>query len=314
MQFVYFMFNFSLPECQFWFLAFAALPVRAVARYAVAALPASRNRGWRGHQRDAALTVSDRPVPGAVALVTGSSRRVGQALAFRLADQGFALALHSSARSSAEATATAAAIMARGGQASVFVADLADAQAVAMLMPQVAARMGPVHVLVNNASLFAADAAGQADIPVFDAHMAVNLRAPVQLAAALAAQLPDDAQGAIINIVDQRVWRLNPQYFSYTLSKAALWTATQTMAQAFAPRIRVNAIGPGPVLANGAQKAEAFAREARAVLLQHAVALEAIADAMAYLLQARSVTGQMIAVDGGQHLAWQTPDVLAGGG
>ena len=255
------------------------------------------------------LTLSDQ---APVALVTGASRRVGRALALRLARQGFALALHSSLRSQAEAQATAAAILAGGGRASVFVADLADARAVTLLMPRVAACMGPVHALVNNASLFVADAAGQPDLELFDAHMAVNLRAPVQLAAALAAQVPDDAQAVIINIIDQRVWRLNPQFFSYTLSKAALWTATQTMAQAFAPRIRVNAIGPGPVLANGAQHAEAFAREAQAVLLQEAVGLEAIADAMAYLLQARSVTGQMIAVDGGQHLAWQTPDVVAG--
>ena len=135
------------------------------------------------------------------------------------------------------------------------------------------------------------------------------MRAPAQLAADFAAQLPEGCEGAIVNIIDQRVWRLNPRYFSYTLSKSALWTATQTMAQAFAPRIRVNAVGPGPTLANHMQKDEDFAREASAVPLQRAIEPAEISAAVIYLVEARGVTGQMIAVDGGQHLAWKTPDV-----
>ena len=259
------------------------------------------------------MTFSNLPLSAGTALVTGAARRIGRALALRLAQEGYGLALHSSARSRGDAETVAAEIQAAGGRAAVFVADLADAQAVAALMPQVTAELGAVTVLVNNASLFATDTAAGLQVAVLDAHMAVNLRAPLQLASALAAQLPADRQGVVINMIDQRVWRLNPRFFSYTLSKAALWTATQTMAQAFAPRIRVNGIGPGPALANERQKAAAFTSEAKAILLQEPVALAAIADAMAYLLRADSVTGQMLAVDGGQHLAWQTPDVLAGG-
>ena len=142
--------------------------------------------------------------------------------------------------------------------------------------------------------------------------MAVNLRAPVQLSSAFVAALPAGREGCVVNIVDQRVWRLNPRFFSYTLSKSALWTATQTMAQAFAPRVRVNAVGPGPTLANNMDGAEGFAREAAAVPLGRAVEPGEIADAVLYLARARGVTGQMIAVDGGQHLAWKTPDVETG--
>ena len=139
--------------------------------------------------------------------------------------------------------------------------------------------------------------------------MAVNLRAPLQLASDFAAQLTDGATGAIVNITDQKVWRLNPRYFSYTIGKSALWVATQTMAQAYAPRIRVNAVGPGPVLPNQVEGMAGFQQEAAAIPLGASIAPEEIAEAVSYLLQARSVTGQMIAVDGGQHLAWKTPDV-----
>ena len=138
--------------------------------------------------------------------------------------------------------------------------------------------------------------------------MAVNLRAPLQLASAFAAALPAGREGCVVNIVDQRVWRLNPKFFTYTLTKSALWTATQTLAQTFAPRIRVNAVGPGPTLANTIDGEEGFAREAAAVPLGRGVAPEEVADAVLWLARARGVTGQMIAVDGGQHLAWKTPD------
>jgi NAD(P)-dependent dehydrogenase (short-subunit alcohol dehydrogenase family) len=158
--------------------------------------------------------------------------------------------------------------------------------------------------------VFEPDQAEAFDADRFDRAMAVNLRAPLILAQAMAAALPQDCSGLIINITDQRVWRLTPNFFSYTLSKAALWTATQTLAQALAPRIRVNAIGPGPTLASVHQTAESFAAQGRAVPLGRSATPEEIAAALAYLIDASSVTGQMIAVDGGQHLSWRTPDAL----
>ena len=243
------------------------------------------------------------------ALVTGASRRLGLAIARALAQKGFAVALHSSARSRVEAEAACAEIRAGGGRACVLSADLADSAAVAGLMAGARAGLGPVTLLVNNASLFEADNAGAFDPGLFDRHMAVNLRAPLQLASDFAAQLPEGREGLIVNLLDQRVWRLNPLFFSYTLSKSALWTATQTMAQAFAPRIRVNGIGPGPTLANHMQQNGDFLREAGAIPLGRAIDPQEIAAAVLFLVEARSVTGQMIAVDGGQHLAWKTPDV-----
>ena len=244
------------------------------------------------------------------ALVTGASRRLGLAIARALAQIGFAVALHASERSRAEAELACADLCAAGGRACVLSADLADPVAVAGLMAGARAGLGPVTLLVNNASLFEADSAGAFDPAVFDQHMAVNLRAPLQLASDFAAQLPEGREGLIVNLLDQRVWRLNPHFFSYTLTKSALWTATQTMAQAFAPRIRVNGVGPGPTLANHMQRAEDFRREAESIPLQRAITPDEIVAAVLFLLEARSVTGQMIAVDGGQHLAWKTPDVL----
>jgi len=244
------------------------------------------------------------------ALVTGAARRLGRAIALALAQKGFAVALHASDRSRAEADEVCAAIRAAGGRACVLSADLADSQAVAGLMAAAGAALGSVTLLVNNASLFEADAASAFDARLFDQHMAVNLRAPLQLASDFAGQLPEGREGLIVNLLDQRVWRLNPRFFSYTLTKSALWTATQTMAQAFAPRIRVNGVGPGPTLANHMQRAEDFRREAESIPLQRAITPDEIVAAVLFLLEARSVTGQMIAVDGGQHLAWKTPDVL----
>jgi len=244
------------------------------------------------------------------ALVTGASRRLGLAIARALAQKGFAVALHASERSRAEAELACATLCAEGGRACVLSADLADSGAVAGLMSGAREALGPVTLLVNNASLFEADSAAAFDPTLFDQHMAVNLRAPLQLASDFAAQLPQGREGLIVNLLDQRVWRLNPHFFSYTLTKSALWTATQTMAQAFAPRIRVNGVGPGPTLANHMQRAEDFRREAESIPLQRAITPDEIVAAVLFLLEARSVTGQMIAVDGGQHLAWKTPDVL----
>ena len=244
------------------------------------------------------------------ALVTGASRRIGKAIALRLAADGFAVALHASRRSQEQAREVAAEIRMAGGRAEVFAAELDDPHSVAGLVPLVAAAMGAPSLLVNNASLFGDDRANAFDPAFFDRVMAVNLRAPAQLVAAFAMALPAGQEGAIVNIVDQRVWRLNPQFYSYTLSKAGLWAATQTMAQTFAPRIRVNAVGPGPVLPNDALHADAFEQEVAGLPLARSVAVEDIADAVAWLAKARSVTGQMIAVDGGQHIGWRTPDIV----
>ena len=248
--------------------------------------------------------------PGDIALVTGAARRIGRAIALRLAADGYRLALHASARSRDDAENVAAEIRSAGGEARVVTADLAEAGEASGLLPAVITAIGAPTLLVNNASLFEADRADAFDPAFFDRMMAVNLRAPAQLASDFAAALPEGKPGCIINLLDQRVWRLNPQFYSYTLSKAALWTATQTMAQSFAPRIRVNGVGPGPVLPNGPQGEAAFAQEVSGIPLARSVSPEEIADAVAWLAQARSVTGQMIAVDGGQHIGWRTPDIV----
>jgi NAD(P)-dependent dehydrogenase (short-subunit alcohol dehydrogenase family) len=248
---------------------------------------------------------------GRNALVTGAARRIGGAIAMRLAADGFGIALHTSARSAPEAQARADEIRNAGGRACVVIADLGSPDEVGRLMAAASAALGPMHALVNSASLYEPDTPTTFDPDFFDRLMAVNLRAPLQLAADLAAQLPEGEAGAIVNITDQKVWRLNPRYFTYTIGKSALWTATQTLAQAYAPRIRVNAVGPGPVAPNQVEGMAGFLHEAAAIPLGASIAPEEVAEAVAYLVKARSVTGQMIAVDGGQHLAWKTPDVPA---
>jgi NAD(P)-dependent dehydrogenase (short-subunit alcohol dehydrogenase family) len=242
------------------------------------------------------------------ALVTGGAQRIGRRIVERLAGEGYAVAIHCR-RSTDEVETMAARIREAGGQAAVLRADLADAGAVERLVPEAVRVLGPLSLLVNNASEFEPDEVGTLSQDRWDRHFAVNLRAPAFLARDFAHQLPADKQGCIVNIVDQRVWKLTPQFFSYTLTKAALFSATQTMAQALAPRIRVNAIGPGPTLSNVRQGDGDFAKQSEAVLLGRGGTPDEIADAVLYLAKAGSVTGQMIAVDGGQHLAWATPDV-----
>ena len=245
-------------------------------------------------------------------LVTGAARRIGKAIALDLAAHGYQIAVHAN-RSGAEAEAVAAAIRDAGGVAEVFLADLSDMNAVRDLHAQVADRMSRPEIIVNNASMFEDDDVRAFDEELFDRHFAVHVKAPAVLAEAMAGALPDSGEGLIVNIIDQRVWKLTPRFFSYTLSKSALWTATRTMAQALAPRIRVNAIGPGPTLANEQQKDSDFARQAAAVPLGHGPDLAEFGATIRYLHRARSVTGQMIALDGGQHLAWETPDVTGVG-
>jgi NAD(P)-dependent dehydrogenase (short-subunit alcohol dehydrogenase family) len=240
------------------------------------------------------------------ALVTGASRRLGRVLALAAAQAGYDVLVHHR-DSGAEAADTADAIRRIGRAAQVAAVDLDQPEAADRLFGDAP---GAVTLLINSASRFEDDRIGSLTADGFDATIATNLRAPILLAQAFARALPADRQGLIVNIVDQRVWRLTPQFFSYTVSKSALWSATQTLAQALAPRIRVNAIGPGPTLANAHQGPEGFAAEAGALPLGHPVDPDDIAQALLYLIGAMSVTGQMIAVDAGQHLAWRTPDVL----
>ena len=237
------------------------------------------------------------------ALVTGAARRIGRALALAAADAGYDVAVHH--RDSADdAEATATAVREKGVRAQVIAADLSDNPQ--RLIGQASAALGPVTLLVNNASVFLDDTLETLTREHWDAHMEANLHAPVALTQAFAAQ---GVEGLVVNIVDQRVWRPNPQFFSYSLSKAGLWWATRTMAQALAPSIRVNAIGPGPTLPSIHQSAEDFEAEAANILLERRVTPGEIAAALRYLIDAPLVTGQMIAVDGGQHLGWKTPDI-----
>jgi NAD(P)-dependent dehydrogenase (short-subunit alcohol dehydrogenase family) len=247
------------------------------------------------------------------ALITGAARRIGLKIAERLAAQGYHLALHCSETSYAEAKDAAARLAQGGIETFVVAADLSDPTAPAHVVAAAAKALGPLSLLVNNAAMFEEDGAGAIDLDLWDRLFAINLRAPLLLAQEFVRQVPEGRPASIVNIVDQRVWRPTPQFFSYSLTKSGLWWATQTMAQAFAPRgIRVNAVGPGPVLPNTPQGKTGFATEVAGVPLKHAVGEAEIAEAVLYLAEALSVTGQMIAVDAGQHLGWETPDIVAG--
>jgi NAD(P)-dependent dehydrogenase (short-subunit alcohol dehydrogenase family) len=244
------------------------------------------------------------------ALVTGAGARIGRAIALGLAGKGWAVAVHYH-HSDEAAKDTVREIERLGGRAAAVAADLADETEIAALVARSAAALGaPVTCLVNNASVFERDEALTVTRESWDLHLDVNLRAPLVLTQQLAAQLPAHEPGNVINVIDQRVWRLTPAFLSYTLSKAGLWTLTQTLAQALGPRIRVNAIGPGPTLANTRQSPDDFQAQVDALPLRRGPALEEFVAATCFLLEAGSVTGQMIALDGGQHLAWQTPDVM----
>jgi len=242
------------------------------------------------------------------ALVTGAARRIGRAIVEDLASQGFAVAIHANS-SIAEAEALAAHLQANGAKATAIKADLQNISETADLVALTQNRLGPVNLLVNNASLFHDDTATTFDPAAFDAHFAVHVRAPSLLAAAFVQHLPEGESGLIVNMIDQRVWALNPRFYSYTLSKAALWTATQTMAQAFAPRVRVNAIGPGPTFQGARQTPVDFQAQLDGLIMKAGPKLEEFGRTIRFLFDTPSITGQMIALDGGQHLAWQTPDV-----
>lgn len=244
------------------------------------------------------------------ALITGAGQRLGQAMAGKLGEMGYAVAVHYRG-SKAGAEATVAAVEKAGGRATLVQAKLDSEQETAALVGQAQDALdGYLDLLINNASTFEDDTAQDHSRDSWDLHMNVNLRAPVHLSQTFAAQLPTEANGLIINMVDQRVWKLAPTFFTYTLSKSALWTATKTLAQALAPNVRVNAIGPGPTMQNARQSEDDFRKQVEATLTRRGANPDEIAKAMAFLIEADAVTGQMIAVDGGQHLIWQTPDIF----
>ena len=246
--------------------------------------------------------------PGA-ALVTGAGARLGKAMAEALGADGWDVAVHFS-RTKDGATETANTISASGNKAVTVQADLANETETAKLIQKASSALGqPITLLVNSASTFFDDTARDHKRSDWDRHMDVNLRAPILLAQSFANALPAGTKGNIINMIDQRVWKLNPQFFTYTLSKSALLSATQTLAQALAPNIRVNAIGPGPTLRSVHQSEEDFTKEVDATLTGEGSNPDEIIKAMRYLISASSITGQMIASDGGQHLLWQTPDI-----
>lgn len=236
------------------------------------------------------------------ALVTGGARRLGRALVLACADAGLDVAIHCRTIDD-DAEQTAADVRARGRKATLLTCDLRHEGATAPLIGDAEAELGPVTVLINSASVFEDDSFGSMNRASWDAHLETNLRAPLVLAQAFARRLPSDREGLIVNLLDQRVWRPSAEFFSYSISKAALWDATRIMAQALAPRIRVNAIGPGPTLPSIHQQGDDFAREAASTLLRRPVDPSEIGQALRYLIDARSVTGQMIAVDAGQHLS-----------
>lgn len=240
-----------------------------------------------------------------VALVTGGARRIGRTICLTLAGAGFDVAIHHHA-SGEDARALAEEIAALGRRACLLQADLTDETKVRALIPAAAEVLGPVTVLVNNASVFEDDRIGGLTRESWDTHLETNLRAPIVLAETFAAQT---VEGVIINLLDQKVLKPDPRFFSYSLSRNGLWWATQTLAQALAPGIRVNGVGPGPTLPSIHQTPEEFAAEARGTLLQTPGSPGAVAEAVLWLIDAGMVTGQMIAVDGGQHLAWRTPDI-----
>jgi len=253
------------------------------------------------------------------ALVTGAGARLGRAMALALAGEGWDVAVHYHG-SSEQAEATADEIRALGRQAVTLAADLLDEDQTAALLPQAARALGgPIDVLINNASIFEHDTIETATRESWDRHIGSNLRAPFVLTQALAAQAPEPAtdaggepraQALVVNMIDQRVRKLTPEFMTYTIAKMGLWAFTRTAAQGLAPRVRVNAIGPGPTLQGARQSAEHFSAQRAATVLGRGADPADITAALLYFVHAPAVTGQLLCVDGGQHLAWATPDVL----
>ncbi|MGQ9372025.1 SDR family oxidoreductase [Azospirillum sp. ST 5-10] len=240
------------------------------------------------------------------ALVTGAGKRIGRAIALDLAAHGWAVGVHFF-RSSGDADSVVQEIVRKGGRAAALQANLAHEESTDDLVPEATERLGPLTLLVNNASCFERDEASTVTRASWDRHMETNLRAPFVLTQAFVGQLPQHEHGLVINMLDQRVWNLTPHFVSYTLSRAGLWTLTQTLAMALAPRVRVNAIGPGPTLRNDRQSEDHFRAQWESVPLRRATTPEEICAAVRYLIDAPAVTGQMLALDGGEHLGWAQP-------
>lgn len=240
------------------------------------------------------------------AFVTGAAKRIGNAIARDLAADGYAVAIHYNG-SAEDAGRTVDDIRRAGGTAIALQADLTDEAAVAGLIPKAVEALGPIGVLVNNASAFEADEWDTVTRESWDLHLETNLRAPFVLMQAMAQALGKSDRGAVINMIDQRVWNLNPHFVSYTVAKAGLWTLTQTMAQALAPRVRVNGIGPGPTLSNARQTDADFEAQWKQVPLKRKTDVGEICAAVRFLIAAPAMTGQMLALDGGEHLGWAQP-------
>jgi len=241
-------------------------------------------------------------------LVTGAAKRLGRAIALDLAANGWNVAIHYHGSEEDAQSATQAA-RAFGVDAVALKCDLSREDQTALLVSRAAKELGPLTALINSASLFESDDWQSATRQSWDSHIETNLRAPLLLSQEFARQLPDGAKGAIVNIIDQRVLKPTPQFLSYSLSKAGLYWLTTTLAQGMGPRIRVNAVGPGPTMRNARQSEDDFARQQGATILKRGADPADICAAIRYLLDADAVTGQMLAVDGGQHLIWQTADV-----
>ncbi len=242
-------------------------------------------------------------------LVTGAAKRLGRAIALELAGQGWSVAVHHR-NSIQEAEETVAAIREKGVDASVVAADLSNEDEAARLVADAASELGPLSALINNASIFDHDSIDTMSRESWETHMSANLRAPVLLAQKFAEQLSESMRGVIVNLLDQRVFKPTPEFLSYGVTKAGLHWLTTTLAQGLAPHIRVNAVAPGPTLPSPRQSEEQFLKQASSTVLGHGARPEDIAAAVRYLVEAQAVTGQTIVVDGGQHLAWRSADVV----
>ena len=252
-----------------------------------------------------------------VALVTGAARRIGRAIASDLARQGWDIAVHYRS-SAAQARELVREIETGGRRAVALAADLASEDDTTNLVREAADHLGPISLLINNAAIFAFDDPLSANSKAWQRHMAINLRAPLVLTQGLLAQLPEDPESPvaignanIINLIDQRVLNLTPNYTSYTVSKAGLWALTQHLALALAPRVRVNAIAPGIVMPHEGADSEGLDAIRRALPLPRTTSLEDICAGVRFVLESPSLTGQMITLDGGQHLGWLHPEHAA---
>ncbi len=240
-------------------------------------------------------------------LITGAAKRLGRAIALHLAESGWAVAVHYN-NSQTEAEETVAALHLKGVHAAAINADLTLEDDTERLIARARAAVGPLTALVNNASVFENDTIATMTRQSWDKHIEANLRAPLVLSRDFAEQLPEGQEGAIVNLLDQRLLKPTPQFLSYGVSRAGLHWLTVTLAQALGPRIRVNGVAPGPTLRNERQSEAHFKKQLESTILGRGAMPEDVARAVAYLIEARAVTGQMIAVDGGQHLIWKTAD------